>query len=116
MRSVLTILAGVCCASLAPAQPATGTKSSSTTTTVQYHRSSTVIGTSFMLGTESVGKVTEVVFNDGGCIEYLVVQDSVGFIVVPYSVATFNYDQKTVVVQSSTVTVEKLRDLRFTEG
>src|SRR5947209_19356940 len=76
MRSVLTILAGACCASLALAQPATGTKSSSTTTTVQYHRSSTVIGTSFMLGTESVGKVTEVVFNDGGCIEYLVVQDA----------------------------------------
>src|SRR5438067_1240851 len=81
---------------LALAQPGTTTKSSSTTTTVQYHRSSTVIGTSFMLGTESVGKVTEVVFNDGGCIEYLVVQDAEGFVVVPYSVATINYEQKTV--------------------
>jgi hypothetical protein len=112
MRSVLTILAGACCASLALAQPATRTE----TTTVQFIRSSTVIGQSFVLGTENVGKVTEVVFNGDGCIEYLLVQDAEGFIAVPYSVVAFNPEQKTVVVQSTTVTVDKLRELRFTEG
>jgi hypothetical protein len=112
MRSVLTILAGACCASLALAQPATG----STTTTIQYHRTSAVVGTAFSLGTESVGKVADVVFNDGGCIEYVLVQDADGFVVVPWSVVTVNYDQKTVTVQSTTVTVDRLRELRFTEG
>jgi hypothetical protein len=116
MRSVLTILAGACCASLALAQPPTGVKSSSTTTTVQYHRITTVVGTAFTLGTESVGKVVDVVFNDGGCIDYILVQDAEGFVVVPWSVLTVNYDQKSVTVQSTTVTLEKLREVRFTEG
>jgi hypothetical protein len=115
MRSVLSILAGACCASLALAQPAT-TTSGSTTTTVQYYRSSTVIGQSLLLGRETVGKVTEVVFNSNGCIEYLVVQEAEGFVVVPYSVVTINAEQRNIVVQSSTVTVDRLRELRFTEG
>jgi PRC-barrel domain len=114
MSSKLTMLMAACCASVAVAQPP-DTRSTSTTTTVQYHRVSTVVGTSFTLGTESVGKVTDVVMNDGGCIEYLIVQDGEGFIAVPWSAATVNYEQKTVVVQSTTVTVEKLRELRFTQ-
>src|SRR5262245_2090648 len=114
MRSFLTILAGACFAPLALAQPAT--TPGSTTTTVQFIRSSTVIGTSLVLGRESLGKVTEVVFNSDGCIEYLVVQDTEGFIVVPYSVVTINPDQRAIVVQSTTVAVDKLRELRFTEG
>jgi hypothetical protein len=116
MRSVLTILAGACCASLALAQPTTDTRTGSTTTTVQYHRTSDVVGTAFSLGTESVGKVVDVVFNDGGCIDYVLVQDAEGFVVVPWSVVTVNYDQKTVTVPSTTVTLDRLRELRFTEG
>lgn len=116
MRSVLSILAGSFCASLALAQPATTTTSGSTTTTVQYFRSSTVVGQTLLLGRESVGKVTEVVFNSSGCIEYLVVQDAEGFVVVPYSVVTINTEQRNIVVQSSTVTIDRLRELRFTEA
>jgi hypothetical protein len=44
------------------------------------------------------------------------VQDSEGFIVVPWNVVTVNYEQKSVIVQSSTVTLDKLREVRFTEG
>jgi len=116
MRSVLTILAGALCASLALAQPATRTETRSSTTTASFHRVTTVVGTAFSLGTENVGKVVDVVFDDGGCIDYVLVQDTEGFIVVPWSVVTVNYDQKVVTVRSSTVTVEKLREVRFTEG
>jgi PRC-barrel domain len=112
MRSVLTILAGACCATLAVAQPPVRT----TTTTVEHHRITTVVGTTFTLGTENMGKVVDVVFNDGGCIDYCLVQDSEGFIVVPWNVVTVNYEQKTVVVQSTAVTAEKLREMRFAEG
>jgi len=116
MRSVLTILAGACCASLALAQPATRTDSRSTTTTASYHRITTVVGTAFSLGNENLGKVVDVVFDDGGCIEYVLVQDAEGLIPVPWGVVTVNYEQKVVTVQSTTVTVDKLRELRFTEG
>jgi len=115
MRNALTILAGACCASLALAQPATRTETRSTTT-ASYHRITTVVGTAFSLGSENVGKVVDVVFDDGGCIAYVLVQDAEGFIPVPWSVVTVNYDQKVVTVQSSTVTVEKLREVRFTEA
>jgi hypothetical protein len=118
MRSLLTILAGACCASLALAQPpgTTRTESRSTTTTAGFHRISTVVGTAFTLGTESVGKVVDVVFDEGGCISYVLVQDPDGFIVVPWGVVTVNYDQKIVTVNSTTVTRDRLREVTFTEG
>jgi hypothetical protein len=114
MRSALTILAGACCASLALAQPATRTETRSSTAT--FHRVSTVVGTTFTVGTDTVGKVADVVFDNGGCIEYVLVQDTDGFIVVPWSVVTVNYEQKSVTIQSSTITVDKLREARFAEG
>ena len=40
-----------------------------------------------------------VVFDDGGCIEYVLVQDAEGFIPVPWGVVTVNYDQKVVTVK-----------------
>lgn len=116
MRSVLTILAGACCASLALAQPATRTESRSTTTTAGFHRVTTVVGTAFSLGNENIGKVVDVVFDEGGCISYVLVQDPDGFVVVPWGVVTVNYDQKVVTVSSTTVTRDKLREVTFAEG
>ena len=115
MRSVLTILAGACCASLALAQPATGPNPfihHDRQLPPDYHG-----GRDGVFARDGiVGKVVDVVFNDGGCIDYVLVQDAEGFIPVPWSVVTVNYDQKVVTVQSSTVTVEKLREVRFTEA
>ena len=116
MRSVLTILAGACCASLALAQPATRTETRSSTTTASYHRITTVVGTAFSLGNENIGKVVDVVFDNGGCIEYVLVQDAEGFVVVPWAVVTVNYDQKVVTVQRTTVTVDKLREVPVHRG
>ena len=117
MRSVLTILMGACCASLAVAQPGTTTRTeTSSTTTTTYQRVTTVVGTPFMLGTESLGKVVDVVFNSSGCIEYVLVQDAEGFIVVPWGVVVVNAEQKNVTVRSTTVTVDQLREVRFTEA
>lgn len=118
MRSLLTILAGACCASLALAQPpgATRAESRSTTTSAGFHRITTVVGTAFTLGTESVGKVVDVVFDEGGCISYVLVQDPDGFVVVPWGVVTVNYDQKIVTVNSTTVTRDRLREVTFSES
>ena len=103
--------------SLALAQPPGTTRSSSsTTTTASFHRITTVVGTAFSLGNENIGKVVDVVYDDGGCIEYVLVQDPDGFVVVPWGVVTVNYDQKVVTVNSTTVTRDKLREVTFTEG
>ena len=92
MRSSLTVLAGVLCTSLALAQDTTRTTTTtSSTTTTQYQRVSAVVGTSVTLGSESLGKVTEVVINSDGCIEYLIVQYADGFVPVPWAVTTVNF-------------------------
>src|SRR5215217_5372426 len=118
MRGRLTVLAGALCASLAVAQDTTRTTTttSSTTTTTQYQRVSAVVGTSVTLGSESLGKVTEVVINSDGCIEYLIVQYADGFVPVPWAVTTVNFEQKSIVVQSTDVTVARLREMTFAEG
>ena len=115
MRSAWTALAGVLCTSLALAQDTTRTTTSSTTTTTQYQRVSTVVGTTVSLGSESLGKVTEVVIDSNGCIAYLIVQYNDGFVPVPWAVTTVNFDQRTIVVQSTEVTVDRLRELTFTQ-
>jgi PRC-barrel domain len=118
MKRRFTILAGLLCAFLVLAQDTTRTTttSSSTTTTVQYQRVSQVVGTSVSLGTETLGKVTEVVISSDGCIEYLIVQYADGFVPIPWAVTTVNFEQRTFVIQSTDVTVARLRELTFTEG
>lgn len=69
-----------------------------------------------MVEQESLAKVVDVVFNQLGCLEYLLVQDAEGFIVVPRPVATVHYEQKSVAVQSSTVAVDQIRQVRSPEG
>lgn len=117
MKRRFTILAGLLCAILVVAQDRTRTTtSSSTTTTVQYQRVSQVVGTSVTLGTETLGKVTEVVIDSDGCIAYLIVQYADGFVPIPWAVTTVNFEQRTFVIQSTDVTVARLRELTFTEG
>src|SRR5687767_3792050 len=111
MRVRLTFLAGALCASLAVAQDTT-----TTTTTTTYQRVSTVVGTNVTLGSESLGKVTEVVIDSNGCIAYLIVQYADGFVPIPWAVTTANFDRRTIVVQSTDVTVARLRELTFAEG
>jgi PRC-barrel domain len=111
MRTTMTMLAGVLCASLAVAQDTT-----TTTTTVQYQRVSSVVGTTVVLGTETIGKVTEIVINDQGCIEYLIVQYGDGFVPIPWTVTTVNFERRTFAITSTEVTVARLKDLTFTEA
>jgi PRC-barrel domain len=111
MRSTLTMLAGVLCASLALAQDTTTT----TTTTVQYQRVSTVVGGTVVLGTETIGKVTEIVINSDGCIEYLVVQYGEAFVPIPWTVTTVNFERRVFTITSTDVTVARLKELTFTQ-
>jgi PRC-barrel domain len=110
MRSTITMLAGVLFTSLALAQDAT-----TTTTTVQYQRVSTVVGGTVVLGTETIGKVTEIVINSDGCIEYLIVQYGEGFVPVPWMVTTVNFDLRVFTITSTDVTVARLKELTFTQ-
>lgn len=109
MRCSLTILAGLLCTSLALGQD------TRTTTTVQFQRVSAVVGTTVTLGSETLGKVTEVVIDSDGCIEYLIVQYADGLVPIPWTVTTVNFEQRSIVIRSTDVTVEKLRELRFTQ-
>ena len=110
MRSTITMLAGALCASLALAQDTT-----TTTTTVQYQRVSSVVGGTVVLGTETIGKVTEIVINSDGCIEYLIVQYGDGFVPVPWMVTTVNFDRRVFTITSTDVTAARLKELTFTQ-
>jgi PRC-barrel domain len=108
MRKAMTILVGLLCASCG-AQDTTTT----TTTTVQYQRVSTVVGGTVVLGTETLGKVTEIVINDQGCIEYLIVEYGEGFVPIPWAVTTVSFERRTFTITSTEVTVARLKELTF---
>lgn len=107
--SFLSLVAAAVATGAAPAQvgDAAGT--------TQVRRVSVVIGTEVRLQQESIGKVTDIVLNDGGCVEYMVVQYADGYVVVPWSAATVDYRAKTVVIRDVKVTRDRLRELTFTQ-
>ena len=115
MKRTLTILAGVLGTSFALAQAPPARETKTTTTTAQFHRVSTIVGSNVMLGTETLGKVTEVVIDDRGCVEFVVVQFREGFVPVPWGAATVEFERRTIVLRDTKVTADRLRELSFTE-
>lgn len=119
MKRTLSILAALLCVSLAHGQQQTQqtqrTERTTTTTRHQVTRVSTVIESKVMLQSESIGQVTDIVINDHGCIEYLVVHYGEEYIAVPWTVVQVNYQQHTVVIRNTQVTREKLKTLTFTK-
>jgi PRC-barrel domain len=111
MRRTTSILA-VLFACLAACQDTT---TRTTTATVQYQRVSTVVGGTVVLGTETLGKVTEIVINDQGCIEYLIVEYGEGLVPIPWVVTTVNFERRTFTITSTEVTVARLKELTFTQ-
>jgi hypothetical protein len=59
----------------------------------------------------SYGEVKDFVFNDSGCIDYVVIANEDDYVLVPWSVATFDFDRRTVRID---ITREKIRQLTFT--
>src|SRR5262245_15666519 len=83
-----------------------------TTSSTQVRRVSVVIGATIQFqGGAGSGKIEDVIINDNGCIEYVIVAYEDRFAVVPWSVTTVNFEQRTVSVN---VTQEKIREVTFT--
>jgi PRC-barrel domain len=77
------------------------------TTTVR--RSSIVIGATVSgRGDFSIGKVEDLVINEDGCIDYLVVASEDKFVLVPWGSATVDFERRTVVAE---IERDKFRDV-----
>lgn len=59
-------------------------------------------------GGTSVGVVDDIVFNDNGCIDYVVVMDQGRYVFMPWTAAQFNFDQRAATVN---ITQEKWREV-----
>jgi len=93
--SVLTLSLGATANAQVPVPPAAP---GATTAPVAY-RAKQVIGSKVMLqGNATAGTVDDIVFDQNGNIEYLIVADNGQFRTVPWAAARFNLDNRTAVV------------------
>jgi PRC-barrel domain len=82
-----------------------------TETTTRVIRISQVLGSGVTLQEGiAYGKVTDFVLTDAGCIDYLVVAYEDSFVVVPWTFATVDFEQRIVRLD---VTREQLRSVTF---
>lgn len=76
---------------------------------VQVRRASAIIGSTVQLSQGGAfGKVEDIVFNEDGCVEYLVVGHEQQYIALPYTVTQVNIQQHVVVVNAPRETVVQL--------
>src|SRR5262245_37127573 len=118
MRRALILAAALLSVGLLYAQtgqPPTGGKATQTTSSssVTTHKVSTILQTSVSLQGESLGKVVDVVFNEDGCIEYLVISYQEEYLAIPWGAVRVDERQHTVVITHTQVTRENLRTLTF---
>jgi len=64
---------------------------------------------------DSLGEVVDLVINDNGCIDFLIVRYEDDYVPVPWTVTTFNVQRRSVVVNTD-ITRAKLRDVTFTRN
>jgi PRC-barrel domain len=93
----LVLCAAALAQSTAPAQPPpprpTGADSQ------PGHRAKQVIGAKISIqGNVVIGTVDDIVFADDGHVEYLLVVNDGKLVTVPWAAATFNFEQRTAVV------------------
>jgi hypothetical protein len=71
-----------------------------------------VIGSKVMLqGDIAYGTVADIVINEGGCVDYLVIAEQDNYVIVPWSAATVELQERIVRID---VTRDRLRELTFT--
>src|SRR3954453_12073122 len=83
-----------------------------TRSTPKGRRITQVIGSEVRVREEALGKVTDVVFDEDGCIGYLIVRDGEEFVAVPWGAIRYEVGVRTITVTTN-VTREKLRAVRF---
>jgi hypothetical protein len=72
-------------------------------------RAKTILGATVSLqGGTGIGTVHDIVFNDDGVIEYLVVSEGGKLVTVPWEAAKFNYAQRTAVIN---ITPDQFRQI-----
>lgn len=87
-----------------PADVATGTQVQQQVTTgdsrqPQTHKVKAVLGTKVSIqGGLTIGTVDDVIFDDDGYIDYLVVLNEGKYVVVPWQAAKFNFEQRAATV------------------
>ncbi len=65
---------------------------------VTTYRAKEVLGSKIMIGTTSVGTVDDIVFDDAGNLEYLIVDNGGKLTTVPWEAATFDVAKKQAVL------------------
>jgi hypothetical protein len=84
---------------LAGLNPVAGQTTKGTSSSREVRRLSLVIGGGVRIAKGvSVGKIEDVVLNDQGCIDYLVVVQGDKYVAIPWTVATVNYGERIVTV------------------
>jgi len=93
-----------------PAQPARpGAQPSTAPGSTTAYRAKQVLGTKVNIqGNVSIGTVEDIVFDDAGTVEYLIVDNGGKLVSVPWEAAKFNFEQRTAVVN---ITQEQFRTI-----
>jgi len=84
----------------------------STTPTVKVRRVSAIIGTQVTVQGGAIGKVVDLVLNEDGCADYLIVRYGSDYLPVPWGVITYDVGASSIVVNVN-VRQEQLRTLVF---
>src|SRR5579884_2402936 len=75
----------------------------------EVRRVSTILGANVTLDQgSSVGKVVDLVLNDNGCVDFVVISYEDHYVALPWAVATVNYDEHVIRID---VTRERLREI-----
>jgi hypothetical protein len=78
-------------------------------TSVQVRKVSTIIGGTVVLKDNvSVGKIEDIVINEDGCVDFLVVAYQEKFLVVPWTVGRFDFERRTIAVE---ITKERFQEV-----
>src|SRR5688572_13758485 len=88
-----------------PTDPAATRPAAST----QAHRAKQVLGAKVMIqGDLSIGTVDDLVFNDAGQVEFLIVANEGKLVTVPWQAAKFNFERQTATLN---ITQERFREI-----
>jgi hypothetical protein len=100
---------GVACSLLLAGASLALAQETSVRTSSHVRRVSVVVGASVTLERGgSIGKVEDIVLNDNGCAEYVVISYEDSYIAVPWTVATVDFDERVVRLDISR---DRLRDI-----
>lgn len=102
--SALTLALATTADAQTPVPPApAGTPPAVAGTAPVAYRAKQLLGSKVMLqGNATAGTIDDIVFNDAGDVEYLLVLDNGQYRTIPWTAARYNVDQRTAVVNITT--------------